>query len=48
MISTGEDRLSVWLHPDSMELDFRAFALVALHDAWPCPSTDFDKRFKGK
>jgi hypothetical protein len=35
-------------HPDSMELDFRAFALAALHDAWPCPSSEFDRRFNGK
>jgi hypothetical protein len=31
-------------HPEHMHEPLMWLAIVALHDAWPCLSTDFDKR----
>jgi Rap1a immunity proteins len=35
-------------HAEHMHEPLMWLAVLALHDAWPCLSTDFDQRFNGK
>jgi hypothetical protein len=34
--------------PQRIHEPFIPLVFEALHDAWPCPATEFDKRFNGK
>jgi hypothetical protein len=34
-------------HPNQIRRSLLLLAVDALHEAWPCSSTEFDKRFRG-